>query len=200
MKIGFLGGTFDPIHLGHLFLAVQLKEARKLDEIWLCPARLNPFKEEGGVSVDHRLAMVQIAVKNCPYIKVLDVEVKREGPSYTIETLRFLKKEHPQDQFSLLLGEDSIQSFEQWQFAEEIARTFPIYTGTRTAAGTLEFKNKVVEKAILSGLTPLPRVDISATDVRNRLRDRLYCGHLLNQEVLDYILRFDLYFNGIASK
>lgn len=195
MKIGIFGGTFDPIHLGHLFLAVQLKEARQLDEIWFCPARLNPFKEEGGVSIEHRMEMVRLAIKSCPYAKMIDIEAKREGPSYTIDTVRQLKKEYPKDDFALLLGEDIICAFEQWEFAEEIAQIVPIYIGTRTTTGKPEFTNKIIEQAITKGWTPLPRFDISATDVRKRLKERQYCGHLLNQEVLDYILRFNIYFS-----
>ena len=194
MKIGFYGGTFDPIHLGHLFLAVQLKEAWELDQVWLCPAQQNPFKERGGgASIEHRLAMARLAVKRCPFIKVIEHEAQRPGPSYTIETLKLLKKEYPQHQFALLLGEDSLVSFEDWEEAEEIARTMPIYSGSRMIDVPLQFKNENIKTAIEAGWTPLPRCDISATQIRKRLAHKDYCGHLLNQEVLDYISEFNLY-------
>lgn len=194
MKVGILGGTFDPIHLGHHALAVQLKEARGLDEVWLCPANVNPFKEnEGTISVEHRLEMARRAVKNCPFIQVMDHEAKRPPPSFTIDTLNFLKKEYPNDQFALLLGEDAMISFESWKASEEIARNFPLYTGTRLTDKMPFFKNKIIEKAVAAGWTPLPRFDISATQVRERLKRGAYCGHLLHQEVLDYISDFNLY-------
>lgn len=194
MKIGFYGGTFDPIHFGHVFLAVQLKEAWNLDQIWLCPAQQNPFKEKGGgAAIEHRLAMARLAVKHCPFIKVIEHEARREGLSYTVETLELLKKEYPQHQFALLLGEDSLISFEDWENAEEIARTTPIYSGSRMVDIPPQFKNELIKKAIEEGWTPLPRFDISATLVRKRLARKEYCGHLLTQEVLDYISEFNLY-------
>lgn len=194
MKIGFFGGTFDPIHLGHFSLAVNLKEARQLDQIWFCPAAHNPFKEKnGGTPVEHRLAMTRLATAHCPFIRVIDTEAKRKGPSYTIDTLKQLQKEHPDHQFFLLLGEDSLEGFEQWKSAEELVRTFPVYTGTRFVQKKPHFKNKVIEKEISAGLTLLPRFDISATDVRERLKKRAFCGHLVNQEVLDYISKHRLY-------
>jgi len=194
MKIGFFGGTFDPIHLGHLSIAVNLKEARQLDQVWFCPAAQNPFKEEnGGAPIGHRLAMARLATADCPFIRVIDAEARREGPSYTIDTLKQLQEEHPDHQFFILLGEDSLEGFEHWKSAEELVRTFPVYTGTRCVQQKPKFKNKVIEKELTRGLTPLPRFDISATEVRDRLKKKAFCGHLMDQEVLDYITKYGLY-------
>lgn len=92
-RIGFFGGTFDPIHLGHLNLAVEIMEKRQLDEVWFCPARVNPFKQdEQATDAFQRLEMVKIAIRDIPFFRAVDVEMSREGPSYTYDTIVELQK------------------------------------------------------------------------------------------------------------
>src|ERR1700741_3811719 len=91
-NIGIYGGTFDPIHLGHLNLAIDMLEKRNLDEIWFCPAWISPHKlaKEPAAAAHHRLAMLQLAIAGIPQFRILDVEIQRQGPAYTVDTLREL--------------------------------------------------------------------------------------------------------------
>jgi nicotinate-nucleotide adenylyltransferase len=196
--IGLYGGTFDPIHLGHLNLALEIREKKRLDKVWFCLAKINPHKrdEKPPVSVEHRLKILQLALEGIPGFEILDIEIKREGPSYTIDTLRYLlEKEGAKNSFALIIGEDSVHDFFRWRDAEEIARLVPLYVGSRKCeipSGELK-GNPVICQALLEGWTPTRVMEISATEVRQRLKQGLYCGHLIPKESLDYIHKNRLY-------
>lgn len=199
-KIGLLGGTFDPIHFGHLNLAFELMEKRNLDQVWFIPAQVNPFKmKRPPISMDHRLAMVQLALQNIPQFHLKDLERERPPPSYTIDTLKsFIAEEaysHSPRQFALLLGEDAIPSFYQWHLPEEIIKLVPLYIGFRSGIEQYELNlfSQTIQEAIQSGLTATRLMDISGTDIRDRLEKRLYCGHLVPGAVLDYIEENQIY-------
>lgn len=196
--IGIFGGTFDPIHFGHLNLAVEMLEKRSLDEVWFCPARINPHKQnETPTSPVHRLEMVRMAVESHPRFRLLPIEVAREGPSYTYDTMRWLvdqekDKEHP-NRFSLILGEDALEGFFRWNRVEDLVELVPLLIGSRNGSPSeLDGPPDILE-AIRKGLTPTRIMDISATEVRRRLQHGLYCGHLVPKEVLDYIKKHELY-------
>lgn len=186
-KIGILGGSFDPVHFGHLNLAIALKESCKLDEVLFVPAGLSPFKENRPpvVSSDHRLAMVKIAIAPIEGFQVLDWELVRKGPSYTIDTVRKLKA----DLFAelhLLLGEDHLASFHLWKEADVLMSLAPPLVGSR------DTQSAVVQKINASSFK-IPLFDISSTVVRKRLFQKKYCGHLVPNKVLEYIEIHSLY-------
>lgn len=200
-KVGLLGGTFDPIHCGHLHLAFELMEKKNLDEVWFIPAQVNPFKEEAPpISIQHRLSMVRLAIQDIPFFHLQSLESERPPPSYTIHTLQeFIKQEIHQpfpNQFFLLMGEDSIPGFMQWHLPEEIVQLMPLYIGSRTGvwqkAELTDFSLSVRE-AIQKGITPTALMDVSGTTIRTRLSQRQYCGHLVCAPVLDYIEKNRLY-------
>ena len=199
-RIGLFGGTFDPIHFGHLNLAFELLEKRELDEVWFIPAQVNPLKVSAPPhAMEHRLAMVQLAIQAIPQFHLKDLEKERPPPSYTIDTLKaFIAEEAHQPtphQFYLLLGEDAIPSFFYWHLPEEIVKLVPLLIGYRAKIESYEL-NKFsysIRKAIEEGLTQTRLMDISGTDVRKRLMQRLYCGHLVPASVLDYIREHQLY-------
>jgi nicotinate-nucleotide adenylyltransferase len=205
-KIGLLGGTFDPIHFGHLNLAFELMEKKELDQVWFIPAQINPFKVQSPpTSMDHRLAMVQEVIQEIPQFHLKDLEKERPPPSYTIDTLRtFIAEEAyspTPNQFYLLLGEDSIPSFFYWHLSEEIVKLVPLLIGSRSEIDQYEL-NKLslpIREAIQKGLTPTRLMDISSTDIRKRLAQKLYCGHLVPASVLDYIQKNQLYTQIIDS-
>lgn len=193
--IGFYGGTFDPIHFGHINLAIELMEAHNLTEVWFCPALISPHRQqENPVPISHRIKMLQLALSNVPYFRVLDIESKRQPPSYTIDTIIQLQESQPQP-LCLLLGEDSIPGFFHWHRVEEIVERVPLLIGKRQSVEFLlpPNANPIVSSAIERGLTPTNMFDISATEVRERLRKGLYCGHLLPEKVIDYISTNALY-------
>lgn len=206
-KIGLLGGSFDPIHVGHLNLAFELMEKRNLDEVWFIPAQLNPLKERDlPHAMDHRLKMVQMAIQDIPQFYLKDLEKNRPPPSYTIDTLRALIEEERRSsnscQFYLLLGEDAIETFQNWHLPEEIVKLVPLMIGTRR--GFIPFNKSeseyalrgyspLIRHAIQKGFTSIRLMDVSSTDIRLRLIQKKYCGHLVPSLVLDYIEENMLY-------
>ncbi|KAF3361475.1 putative nicotinate-nucleotide adenylyltransferase [Chlamydiales bacterium STE3] len=195
MKIGFYGGSFDPIHFGHINLAIELKEQGNLDEVWFCPAFLSPGKQTLPIEGKLRYEMISLALKEIPGFKVIDLELKCFSPSYTVETLRTLKAQFPQHEWFLLLGEDSLNNFLSWKEPEEILSLAKPLVGSRFS----HFLNKKLDwsetylKVFESGWRKIPIFEISSTYVRERLVEGLYCGHLLPRKVLDFINNNQLY-------
>lgn len=200
-QIGLYGGTFDPIHFGHINLALEILEKHHLDEVWFCPAKISPHrKEKDQTPAEHRLEMVKIAVADIPKFKVIDIEIKREGPSYTIDTLQqLIEKYGKKCQFSLILGDDCLKSFLQWRDPEAIVGLVPILIGNRNKL-PIDWKafprNSKIVKSLKKGITKTRLLDISATDLRDRLKKGLYCGHFLPRKVVDYIYQNRLYLTG----
>jgi nicotinate-nucleotide adenylyltransferase len=198
MQIGIYGGSFDPVHLGHLNLAVEIMEAHRLDQVWFCPSFINPFKQQGSHgSVSDRLAMLQLAIQGESRFCITDVEIKREGPSYTIDTLHQLIAAQGQasasHSFALILGEDAARTFCRWHKAEEIVKCARLLVGSR-GESIIPFEGSpAISAALEAGLTATRIMEISSTEIRQRLANNLFCGHLLPGKVLDYILAHALY-------
>jgi nicotinate-nucleotide adenylyltransferase len=200
-KIGLLGGSFDPIHFGHLNLALELMEKRGLDEIWFIPAKVNPHKSlEEPISEAHRLMMLGLALEeincfNLSRFKIDETEIHRDAPSYTIDTLRILIAQHPTTQFYLLLGQDCMAGFSRWHLPEEIIALVPLLIGSRSGTWNIdEFEcSSRIKSAIKEGVTVTRLMDISSTTLRQRLAQGLYCGHLIPHRVLHYIYENGLY-------
>lgn len=201
-RIGIYGGTFDPIHFGHLNLAIQMREIHGLSEIWFCPVQISPHKLDTlpPTPIAHRMNMLKLAIDHVPHFQVTDVEAKRPGPSFTVETLQELfeiesRKAKPH-QFCLVMGDDAIPGFFRWHQPEKIVKMVPILIGRRLPEPIHWDKlhgDKKIGESLMKGLTETRLVDISATEIRERLKQGLYCGHLLPEKVVDYILKNDLY-------
>lgn len=201
--IGILGGSFDPIHFGHINLALEMMEARCLDEVWFCPTYINPFKPEGSYTIaDDRLAMLRLGIEGTSEFKinfkVIDLEIKRKGPSYTIDTVDQILASQPKgsmDRFSLLIGEDAAHSFYKWHRADDIIQKVQLLVGYRRGVvPSMDFQGSSnIVAALTQGLTPTRLMEISSTEIRRRLAERLYCGHLVPSKVVDYIFAHRLY-------
>lgn len=165
--VGFFGGSFDPIHFGHIALAIQLMEAHGLDEVLFCPAFCSPFKRETPpeASPEHRLAMLKLAL-DVPQFKITTAEIDRGGASYTIDTIRGLEAKGVK--LRLLLSDEAAAHLERWKEAEELVRLAPPLIAPR-------------------------EIQISSTEIRARLKKKLYCGHLIPAKALDYIRTHRLY-------
>lgn len=199
-KIGIYGGSFDPIHIGHINLAQEIMEARHLDEIWFCPSACSPFKSGCFASAEHRLNMIKLAISGQPKWCLTEAEIGRKGPSYTIDTLRQLHAEHKDDsvkkEFFLIIGDDAATGFHRWHQAEEILNYATLLVGRRGIVDPFKeaFEgSKRIVHAIRQGLTHTKVMEISSTDVRNRLQKRLYCEQMIQGKVLDYIVAHHLY-------
>jgi nicotinate-nucleotide adenylyltransferase len=186
--VGFFGGTFDPIHFGHINLAIQLMEIHRLDEVLFSPAYCSPFKTEAPpiASPAHRLEMVRLGLEEIPHFKVEDYEVERGEISFTIDTLRALQEEMGDEvAFRLLLSDDMGLHLNKWKSYKELIRLAPPLIGGRS----LSKKTAGLE------VTPTKRFEISSTEIRFRLKKGLYCGHLVPDKVLRYIKTNGLYFS-----
>lgn len=199
-KIGILGGSFDPIHKGHLHLANEMMRAHHLDEVWFVPAQINPLKIDSKPrSVENRIEMVRLAIEGNPSFKVLDIEAKRQGPSYTIDTLKELKQQFPSNQFYLLIGEDAIATLPEWKQINDVIKLSTLIIGARKhPKSQTSLENfREVQQAVERGFTPMELNDISSTEIRNRLKNNLDCREFLPTEVFDYIQQNMLYFKNL---
>ena len=200
-KCGFFGGSFDPIHLGHLHLAIELAEKHQLDEVFFCPTSQSPHKKESPpvASKEARRAMVTAAISPLPQFTLLDLEIQQSSYAYTIDTLRSMLKMDEQSKvkrdYFLLLGTDSLEQLHTWKEIDELLKLAPPLIGSRGHDHFIAPKeaSKGVVKSIKNGLTPIPVIEISSTQIRERLQNGLYCGHLLPSKVWEYIQQHQFY-------
>lgn len=210
MRIGIYGGTFDPIHKGHLAAAKTVIEMLELDRLLLIPAAIPPHKalKEKSAATEHRLAMTRLGAESMmkKEVEVSDIEMRRSGPSYTVDTLRELKAEYPDAELWLLMGTDMLESFLLWREPEEILRLAGICAFGRNAEDTEkslalhgEKLKALVPDARLKILTLPNLVEISSTVVREGLAAGEAEEYLV-PAVYGYILRHGLYDTAVDLK
>ncbi|MEI6242978.1 MAG: nicotinate-nucleotide adenylyltransferase [Chlamydiota bacterium] len=196
-KVGLFGGTFDPIHNGHIFLALQLMEMNMLDEVIFCPAFLSPFKKEKPPSAtsEDRFRMVQLAIEGISGFTLTDIEIKRSQPSYTIDTIRSLQKNNPKIQYRLLFAEETLWKLDEWKDVNSLLEIAPPLIGGREGSFETHLQNlpSSLQEMVKGNYFLTKKMDISSTEIRARIPKKMYCGHLTSQKVLDYIYRNNLY-------
>lgn len=190
-KIGLYFGTFNPIHIGHLLVATNIKEAAQLDEIWFVVSPQNPFKIETDLANEtHRLEMVKLATKNNPSFKVSTIEFQLPKPSYTYLSLQELTTQFPENQFKLIIGEDNVSKFNEWKEATWIQQHFNVLVYERRMADGLQYSKNMNSKFIKY---QLPLFDISATNIRNRIKNKQAITYFVTENVEQYIAFHKLY-------
>ena len=167
MNIGLFGGSFNPIHVGHISLAQQLLQLAGLDEVWLMVSPQNPLKQGSSDLLDDQLRfeMAQQALKDVRGVRACDYELHLPKPSYTWNTLQHLKEDYPDHQFTLLIGGDNWQNFHRWYRADDIIRNYPIEVYPR--------RNSYIDREALPANVTVVNtelLDISSTQIRNRVR------------------------------
>ncbi len=169
MVIGIYGGSFNPVHYGHVGLARWVMEHTDLDELWLMVSPNNPLKPAGLLAPEEeRLAAVREAVREIPHVMVSDFEFSLPRPSYTANTLRELQKAYPQHTFTLVIGEDNIAIFDQWKEYEYIAKHFRIFVYPRKGSASISnIKFQISNFKELVFLNEAPLFDISSTAIRS---------------------------------
>ena len=188
-KVGIFGGTFDPIHLGHLITAQSVKELRNLEKIIFIPAFISPHKSDAKTSSpEDRLNMIKLAVDGIPFFDYSDIEVKKGGVSYSIDTLRELKKHY--SELELLIGYDNIFSFHTWKEPDEILNLAKIIVLKRKSSHPPQFEDKYYHQAVF---VQTRGIEISATDIRERVRNGLPINFLVPPAVIKYIYEHKLY-------
>ena len=191
MKIGLYFGTFNPIHVGHLIIANHMAEYSGLDQIWMVVTPHNPLKKKDTLLDDYqRLHLVHLATEDFPKIKASDFEFKLPQPNYTVNTLVHLKDKFPQDEFSLIMGEDNLKTFHKWKNYDVILENHNIYVYPRISAEieNLQFKNHPRIHVISA-----PIVEISSTFIRENIKKRKNVQPLLPHKVWEYIDHSNFY-------
>ena len=199
MKIGIMGGTFDPIHIGHLLLGEFAYENFHLDEIWFLPNGNPPHKttDESGVSLDDRIEMVKLATVDVPYFRLNLYEASSKKHSYTYSTMRALREMYPEHEFFFILGADSLFSIEQWKNFREIFPSCTILAAMRDDKDTESMQAQI---RYLNGkygadirLLQAPLVEISSTTIRRRAENGLSIRYMAPDVVSEYIQSNALY-------
>ena len=167
MNIGLFGGSFNPIHNGHVRLAKTLLQEAGLDEVWFMVSPQNPFKQNQQLlDDDKRFRLVQIALKDEPHLEACDFEFNLPKPSYTWNTLQALQEAYPNDQFTILIGGDNWAAFDKWYRYEDILQRYPIVVYPREGSEVTGFEFQVPNIKIVK--TPL--INISSTQIRQRIQ------------------------------
>jgi nicotinate-nucleotide adenylyltransferase len=200
MRIGVFGGTFDPVHLGHLVMAEQCREQARLDQVWFVPAARPPHKSEADItSFERRAEMLALAVAGNPAFHVNDLEKNRPGPSFTVETLESLKQTRPGNDYFWILGSDSLTDLPMWRAPGRILELagllivarpgHPVWDEEQLRAALQLQPNVPLRIAEIAA----PLIDISSRDLRRRAADGRNLRYLVPRAVECYIEQHRLY-------
>jgi nicotinate-nucleotide adenylyltransferase len=201
MRLGLYGGSFDPVHLGHLILAEQCREQCALDEVWFLPAASPPHKAHRELTPGKaRVEMLEFATAGHPEFVVNRMELQRGGTTYTVDTLQQLHDEDASRELFFLIGADSLSDLATWREPEriaELATVVAVNRGDRPLPQLDTLQTQLGEKiASRVALASMPGIDLSATDIRRRVRDGKSIRYLVPRAVEIYIAEHGLYQNG----
>lgn len=183
MKVGLYFGSFNPVHVGHMIIAGHLIEHTDLDQLWMVVSPHNPHKEKKSLAKDYdRLHLVTLAIADNPKIKASNIEFSLPKPSYTIDTLTFLKEKYPNHTFSLIMGGDNLASFHKWKNYELILRDHDILVYQRPSydPGELQSHPRV-------NILDAPMLDISSSFIRKSIKNGHSIQYLVPHTVFEYI-------------
>ena len=204
-QIGLFGGSFNPIHNGHLHLVKAVRRGLRLDGIVLMPTGEAPHKDSSAYApAADRLAMCRLAAEPFPWLSVSDYETKKAGKSYTVKTLRHLTETEPDTAWTLLIGSDMLLSFDTWRSWEEILTLARLCTVSRESGDLMQLRayaaklRKAVPGARVRVLSA-EALPLSSTDIRGKLQNNADCSCLLPRNVVQYICQKRLYGTGGAA-
>ncbi|MEJ8547487.1 nicotinate-nucleotide adenylyltransferase [Brevibacillus borstelensis] len=188
-QIGIMGGTFDPIHAGHLLAAEQAREQAALDEVWFMPTHIPPHKQWAGLTpASHRLRMVELAVADHPAFRASDLELRRSGPSYTFDTMRNLVSVHQDCRFSFIIGGDMVKILPQWHRIDDLLKMVRFIGLSRPG---IKLEEKVYRDFVT--FVEMPAWDISSTLIREKAARGRSIRYLVPPAVECYIKEHGLY-------
>lgn len=189
MKIGLFFGSFNPVHIGHLIIANYMATQTPLEQVWFVVSPQNPLKAKNSLARDYdRLHLVRLAIGDNPLLKASNIEFDLPKPSYTIDTLVYLKEKHPTYEFVLIMGGDNLGSFHKWKNYEIILRDYEIYVYKRPSydLGDLQDHPKI-------SIFEAPLMQISASYIRKCIKDGHSVQYLVPEEVFTYLGSSSLY-------
>jgi nicotinate-nucleotide adenylyltransferase len=192
MNIGIFSGSFDPVHVGHLILANYITEFTEIEEVWFLVSPQNPFKPESKLSAERvRLEMVKLALRKYNKLKPSDFEFRLPKPSYTINTLDALQAAYPEHQFTLIIGGDNWNTFENWREHDRLLESYGLKVYPR-AGSRITIPSKLRDKV---DALESPIIEVSSTFIRESIADGKDVRAFLPGEVYDYIVEKGLYRN-----
>ena len=188
-KVGLFFGSFNPVHNGHMIIANYILEFTELEQIFFVVSPQNPFKEKASLLEDyHRLALVKEAIGDTDKYYACDIEFKMPKPSYTIDTLTYLKEKYPDKEFSLIMGSDNLKSFHKWKNASQIIDNYRLYVYPRPGFDEAEVKgngNITIVEA--------PLMEISSTFIRNAVKEKKDVRFFMPERAWNYLKEMHFY-------
>ncbi len=194
-KIGLYFGSFNPVHIGHIAIAGYMTEFTCLDQVWFVISPLNPLKKKETLLDDYqRLQMAWLAIGDNVRLKASDSEFKLPVPSYTIDTLTYLKEEYPKNEFCLVMGEDNLYTLHKWKNINELIRKYPIYVYPRpdSIKPSSPLLHQILSTAVIHQVKA-PLMDISGTFIRDGIKNGKDMSYFLPQAVWKYIKEMHFY-------
>lgn len=187
-RIGLFFGSFNPVHIGHMIIAEHMATMTELDQIWMVISPHNPHKKKSTLARDHdRLHLVHLAIGDNTHLRASDIEFNLPQPSYTVDTLAYLKEKFPEYAFSLIMGGDNLATLHKWKNYEQLLEN-PIYVYQRPGyelGGLKDHPNVCIE--------PAPLLQISASLIRARIKEGKSVRYLLPESVYDYLDKSSIY-------
>ena len=199
-RIGILGGSFNPIHLGHLIMAQDAREAFDLTTVLFTPCDRPPHKPAASMaSIEHRAAMLEAALAGSFAFETCDLEIKRGGTTYSIDTVRALAKKHPQNELVFIIGADTLPELHLWKDIQELLRLCRFVTMARPGFDLNGMRDTDLQlgpelaRALLANVASGRQIDISASDIRHRIAEGMSIRYLVPDAVEMYIAEHRLY-------
>ena len=195
VKIGLYFGSFNPVHIGHIAIAGFMTEFAGLDQVWFVVSPHNPLKKKETLLADHqRLYMTQLAIGDNVRLKATDIEFNLPVPSYTIDTLTYLKEKYPKNEFCLVMGEDNLYTIHKWKNADALINKYPIYIYPRpdSVKPSSPLLGQILSKADIH-FVKAPLMDISGTFIRDGIKKGKDMSYFLPSAVWNYIKEMHFY-------
>jgi nicotinate-nucleotide adenylyltransferase len=182
VKIGLYFGSFNPIHVGHLIIASHVLSVTDIEKVWFVVSPHNPLKESKSLlNENHRLHLVRLAIEEEPNFMASNIEFTLPKPSYTIDTLTYLKEKYPTNEFTVIMGGDSLQNLPKWKNYEQLLDQYNILVYQRPG-----FTNNMLQHKNVA-ILPAPLLELSATAIRNLIKEDKSVRYMLTEPVRKYI-------------
>ena len=189
MHVGLFFGSFNPVHVGHMVMANYMLNFTDMEQLWFVVSPQNPLKTKNALLPQHhRLALVDLAIDDHQHMKSSNIEFSLSQPSYTINTLVHLQEKYPQHTFSLIIGQDNLQSFKKWKNYEQILEHFHLYVYPRPGCDSGDLANHPHVH-----ITEAPLMELSSTFIRNAIRDKKDVRYFLPAKVWEEIVQMHFY-------
>ncbi|WP_276479508.1 nicotinate (nicotinamide) nucleotide adenylyltransferase [Paraflavitalea pollutisoli] len=189
MKVGLYFGSFNPIHHGHLIIAQHVVQNTDLEQVWFVVSPQNPLKPSAGLLNEfHRLYLIQLSIEDTQHLKVTDIEFRLPRPSYTVDTLTYLREKYPQHEFAVIMGSDSFENLPRWKNYHHILDNYPLYIYKRPGH-EVEDHYEGSRVSVLQA----PLLEISATHIRNTIKAGKSIRYLVPDKVAEEIERNGYY-------